>query len=196
MCVRQSIQGDELVEIVLKSALFVPDMNTNLLSVSQLTADGYHLKFTKEGISISSGRTKVLAKKINGLYVLDLKIPANVNAASSTDPDAVSLRACHEALAHIGINKVRQTLTAQGIPFIDDFDECDACLRGEQHKQPNRPKPDDVRASRPGRLWSDVCSATESSMSDRRHFLCIIDDHSRFRSVYFLKQKSELPACI
>ena len=189
-------QGDRLVELRLKSALYVPEMNTSLLSVSQLITEGYRLGFTEDGITISSGRTKILAKKSNGLYSLDLKIPVKVNAVNSPDPDAVSLRACHEALAHVGINKVKDTLTSQGIPFIDDFDECDACLRGKQHKQPNRAKPENVRAHRPGRLWSDVCSATENSMTGKRHFLCIIDDHSRFRSVFFIQNKSEVPQCV
>ena len=189
-------QGDRLVQLRLKSALFVPEMNTNLLSVSQLITEGYCLSFSKDGISISSGCSKVIAKRTNGLFVLNLEVPVKVNTARSEDPDVVSLRACHEALAHIGVNKVRQTLTEQGIPFVDDFDECDACLRGKQHKQPNRSKPDNARAERPGRLWSDVCSATEDSLTGKRHFLCIIDDHSRFRSVYFLKQKSEVPECI
>lgn len=189
-------QGDKLVEMKLRSALFVPGLNTNLLSVSQLSSEGYRIGFTKEGISISSGRVKVNAKIVNGLYVLDMKIPAKVNATEATPEESVSLKAAHDALAHIGIDKVKKTLSLQGIPFNDDFVECDACLRGKLHKQPSRSKPASARADRPGRLFADTCSATENSLTGKRHFLCITDDHTRFRSVFFLKQKSEVPQCI
>ena len=172
-------------------------MNTNLLSVSQLTAEGYRVRFNDDAISISSGRTKILAKKTNGLYVLDLKIPAQVIYASvASEEEAVSLRAAHEALSHVGIDKVRKTLKDLGLPFVEDMDECDACLRGKQHRQPSRSKPSSTRAERPGHLWADVCSATEMSMDGKKHFLCITDENSRFRSVHFLREKSEVAQCV
>lgn len=184
-------QGDKLVEMKLKNALFVPGMNVNLLSVGQLSTEGYRIGFTPDGISISTGRVKIIAKKSNGLYVLNIKAPARVNNAEASEEDAVSLRLAHETLSHISIDKVKKTLELQGIPYQDDFTECDACLKGKLHKQPSRPKPTFAKADRPGRLFADTCDTTETSLSGNRHFLCIVDDHTRFRAVYFLKHKGE-----
>lgn len=145
---------------------------------------------------MSSGRSKVTTKLCNGLYVLDVQTPVKIETVNIIEEGTVSLKECHEALAHIGIEKVKKTLKSSGIPFINDFVECDARLRGKQHRQPSRSKPDFARAEQPGRMYADTCDVTEYSINGNKHFLCICDDYCQYRCVYCIPSKKQVPECI
>lgn len=190
-------QGESLVKMRLKNALLVSGMNTNLISVSQMAADGYKVAFKENSITLSQGRVKARAPLQDGLFVLEVLKPAAINTlqtASTTPP--VSVKIAHEILAHVDKKKVMESLKLAGIPYTDDLVQCEACLKGKQHRQPSRSKPMDSRADKPGFIHSDTCAATETSISGNRYFLCLIDDFSRYRCVFFLKQKDQVADCI
>ncbi|XP_018494302.1 uncharacterized protein LOC108863978, partial [Galendromus occidentalis] len=60
------------VNIKLRDALYVPDMNTNLISVSKLTECGYKVSMNPERTLISTGQGRAVAECKEGLYILDI----------------------------------------------------------------------------------------------------------------------------
>lgn len=78
---------------------------------------------------------------------------------------------------------------------VDDF-FCEACVKGKQHRLPF-PKSDN-KAGKIGELvHTDVCGKMhETSFGGSRYFLLFKDDFSHFRTVYFMKEKSEVPKLI
>lgn len=187
-------QGNKTVELRLREALLVPGLATNLISASKLMSDGFKVSMKADGITLSNGKVKVLAPCENGLYVLRTIQPVETNNLQIKE--VISLREAHRCFSHIGKNKVKKILNHIGISYIDDLDICSACQLGKQHCQPNRTKPADARAHRPGFIHADTCSATETSLSGKKYFLCLTDDYSKFRAVYFLSRKDEVPDCI
>ena len=164
-------QGNRIVKLELKEALYVPRMNTNLISVSKLQEDKFELSFAskyKGNIAIAMGQDSAITRKQHGLCVITVIEPATVH----------------------------QTLDLIGIPYIDDMDTCAACQQGKQHKQPSRAKPKECRAVAPGFIQADTCKATEPSMGGHTSFLCLTDDFTHYRKVYFLKTPKEVPNCI
>lgn len=193
------LQGKRRMELILHNVLYVPKMNTNLISVSQLLEDGYKVSITKTRMAISAGHSKILAKKNQGLYLLNLEVSdkeAVTLQVESNNQDKVSLFECHKALAHLGKKRVEEFLRRNEIPYNDDMDICKACQQGKQHRQPSRTKPKSARATEPGEIYADTCTATENSLGGYKHFLVLTDSYSKYRKVYFLKSKSEVPDCI
>ena len=189
-------QGEKYVKLSLTKALYVPSISVNLISLGQIVNEGFTASVKKQDLVLSTGQVKVTAQYEDGLFVLHAqnRIEANVLSVSNGPP--ISLREAHEALAHIGKEGVKKTLNENGIAFYDDLAMCDACQKGKQHRQPSKSKPKDTGATSPGFIHADVCSATESSLTGKYHFLCLTDDYTKYRALFFLRQKDEVPDCI
>lgn len=68
------LSNDDVEEITISEVHYVPQISTNLLSVSQLTSKGYAVTFTKEGGKIIDryGNLAATATQVNGIYRLDI----------------------------------------------------------------------------------------------------------------------------
>lgn len=188
-------QSGERIILKLCDVLFVPRLRRNLVSVSKLTDDGYQIKVTTSSIDLISGEKVIQATRENALYVFKgvSVIEGNVAASKSSE---VSLKEVHEAFAHIGIQALKKMLVREGFIVKDDFNQCEACVRGKMHRSTYRSKPIGARANRPGYIHLDVCSVTPSSYGGANHFLTITDDYSRFRKVYCIQTKDQVPDCL
>lgn len=61
-------------KITLKNVLYVPDLKSNVISVSKITQNWYKLVFEKEKCMLScNGKTYLEAKKKNNLYEVELQ---------------------------------------------------------------------------------------------------------------------------
>lgn len=75
-------------------------------------------------------------------------------------------------------------------------DVCERCVRGKQCRTTYHFRP--YRAEKPGEvIHTDVCGPMENkSLGGTVYFLCFKDDWSKYRHVFFLSHKSEVPACL
>ena len=217
--------GERRVNLELKNVLLVPKIRKNLISVGQLTDAGYDVHIQKDELTIQKDEECIPVPKENGLYRLevteshplehrdsseesepDVRDEENENppecyrakAASNSDKvdGAVSLRSAHETLAHINKNAVKQFLQLQKIQFKDDLDQCKDCIMGKQTRVSDYSRPKAAKADSPGVVVADLCSPSIESIGGYKHFLLITDEFSKFRKVYFLKNKSETAGCI
>lgn len=79
---------------------------------------------------------------------------------------------------------------------MKSFFFCETCQLGKHHCSSF--KRSDSRAEKVRDLvHTDVCGAMqERSIGGSRHFVLFKDDFSEYRTVYLIKQKSEVPECI
>lgn len=201
--VTMAVQERNTTQILnLDNVLYVPNMRRNLISIGKLTDDGFtvtvcdaHIQFSKDAECILS------AGRDNGLYTiyaapLSDHDPGTQNASNALQTELtekVSLREAHRALAHIHIEKVKKYLVDAGIQFQDDLDNCTACMKGKLHKASYKGKPKESLATRIGTFHTDLCSPPEVSLGGSKHMLCLTDEYSSFRKLYFLKSKDETP---
>lgn len=78
-----------------------------------------------------------------------------------------------------------------GISVTEDKKFCGACAEGKQHRDSFRSQ--QQRATVPGELiHADLCGPMESaSLDGAKYFVCFTCDYTRYRWVYFLKEKLE-----
>lgn len=197
----------------LENVLFVPQLATNLISVSKLVESGLTVEFNSHGCSIYdskvSGNRLALVGCKNGIYkiscnivkplhnkVYSSKLLSNGQKTESTAV-AVSTRLWHRRLGHLGLRGMC-TLKGHvsGVMFQDSQDslkDCIPCLEGKLSTQPF-PKGEGKRSERPLELvHSDVCGPmSENSLGGAKYLVTFTDDHTRKTFGYLMKCKSEV----
>jgi len=182
--------------------LFVPELKSNLLSVSQLRRRAYRWTSTREGApSNLEGETLARATLVDRLYVLSplppttiLSPPAPAHLVNMVQGGAESL--WHERMGHPGTQALERVLKGdivRGLPkgLQAPNQVCQGCLQG---KQARKPFPGAARkTSQPLALvHADVCGPMHvPTVGGGRYILMVVDDASRHKSVYVLQKKSE-----
>ncbi len=189
--------GDKTSKIPVKNVLFVPSLESNLLSVKQLTKQGNTVIFKEESCTITRSNAVIAEAKIKGdLYQLDCNETANV-ARQMLHENCIHL--WHRRLGHRdpeAVKKLFERQLADGIKIdtCSEVAKCVSCLKGKMTRK-SFPKSSNHRANQPlDLIHSDVCGPMNTlTPSQKKYFLTFIDDYSRYTTVYLLHGKDEVP---
>ena len=190
----ETLVNNEWKKYYLKDVWYTPDVVKNLFSVPTAADKGLEYWLDQRSCRITkNGETVVVGKRHGGLYKLILKVippqsPAEVYVASRVD----SLQVWHERLGHQNKQYVEKYLKKHGITYTRDNQLCEACILGKQHRLSFGTRM--TTTVKPGELiHADVCGPMqEDSFRGYRYFVNFKDDFSKYRDVYFMKQKSEV----
>lgn len=189
----KSIVNNKEHNIVIKNAMYVPELTTNLLSVNQLIKNGNRVFFKEEICRIFDSNNKLIAEAESCNNVYRLKYNKEQQGMASL---AVTGSVLHRRFAHINykdLNMMHQGavegLTCSGKLSCDEL--CEVCCEGKQARLSfkntgNRAK------SRLEMVHADLCGPMEvPSLAGSRYFLLFEDDFTRMGFVYFLKNKDQ-----
>lgn len=182
-------------DIIVKDVLCVPNLSTNLLSVSQLIRNGNKVNFEGEVCYIRNRQDVLIGKAnlVNGVYKLDTKSESLVACSATT----LTSEIWHRRLGHINskdLNTMRNG-AVEGISYIDkaeiDKSNCITCCEGKQARLPFSHK--GKRCENVLEIvHADLCGPMEQvSLGQARYFLLFVEDYSRMAFVYFLKAKNQ-----
>ncbi|KAG7307913.1 hypothetical protein JYU34_006528 [Plutella xylostella] len=189
------VDGSEF-DITVKNVLCIPNLTTNLLSVSELIRNGNKVTFSEDICRIYN-RNNVLVGKaqlINGVYKLNIKQESLFVGTAMQETSML----WHRRLGHINskdLNSMKNG-AVEGISYpdkaeIDKF-QCVTCCEGKLARQPFSHKgtrSEDVLEM----VHADVCGPMETvSIGMSRYFLLFVNDYSRMSFIYLLKSKSEV----
>lgn len=161
--------------------LKIPDIATNLLSVSSICKRGHKVIFTADKCKVrdEGGKLVVSGTEEGGLY--RLVQPERTFLASGID------------LGHLNEASLKQLRqTSEGIEFPNDrLADCVTCLEGKQARHPFQKS--ETKASEVLELvHSDLCGPIEvPSLGGSRYFATFVDEASKRVVVYFLKTKNQ-----
>jgi hypothetical protein len=187
--------GQEWLETTLNEVLYVPELKMNLFSASCATDKGYNVTINQQNCifkKCDKEEVSALAYRKNNLFFMKFR-PGSVNSACVGSSNE-SLSDWHQKMCHQNIEQVKSVLTKFKVQCdVKNENEviCQSCLQGKSHKKPFPLSKD--RAQKAGQvLHMDLCGPMEtSSLGGARYYLLIKDDFTKFRTVYFLKNKSE-----
>jgi hypothetical protein len=197
------------VAVELRDVLVVPGLGRNLLSVRKVEDLGGRVVFGGDRTQIEAGGAVVPVQRVGGLYELTLHpreaaagargFAAPVGAAGSdqgvqTAYHLVAADLWHRRLGHRNMADIKRLGALDvGVPAGLGADgACDICQAGK-HSHASFSTPVVERAAeRLGLVHTDLCGPMEvESVGRSRYAICFTDDKTRFRWVYFLKQKSD-----
>jgi hypothetical protein len=172
-----------------KDVLYVPKLQSNLLSVSKIVEGGLNVQFGALGCSVKTQNreTQAIASRDGNLYWLRCK---TVHRSG--------LALLHQRMGHLNVQSLKifpSLVSGLDLPKLHgDFIliECEGCILGKQHRH-SFPKDGATRATKVLEIvHSNVCGPMKNiSLGGARYFLTFIHDFSRKMWVYPLKAKSE-----
>lgn len=208
-----AFNGTKWIRKHLENVLYVPDIHLNLFSQNTALDKGLQLTGDSEKCTFVRGNEVVaVAVRVKNFFKLRFKVVADGESyaaekeisdnkekalKSSIRHGKSSLYIWHQRFGHQNIEQVRRILKGLNIQFDDEKDFfCEGCVMGKHHRKPF--KGSQNRATGIGDLiHADVCGPMQQqSLGGSRYFVLFKDDCSSYRTVYFMKQKSEVPACI
>lgn len=192
-----TVVNKQKYSITIKNALYVPELATNLLSVSELIKNENTVIFEENCCKIYN-KEKVLvatADLINKVYRLNVDNSDKCLLASAT---TVSEEIWHRRLGHINYETLAKMKNGvvNGIVYKETGNKvnknCTVCCEGKQSRLSFQRK--GTRATTLlETIHADVCGPMETtSVGNSRYFVLFEDDYSRMVFVYFLKTKDEV----
>ena len=154
--------GDSFVHtcrnpIKLANVHFAPKFDANLMSISELTKDGFQVKFVNNEAIVSKGDEIFMrAKRINNLYKYFEPMESAFKAKTND---------WHSRLGHPCISRMRDLKEVLPNLDLNHSLDCLVCQTAKQRQQPYRPS--NNHKSRPLELiHADVCNAMGAVQDD------------------------------
>jgi hypothetical protein len=191
-------QNGEKVEITLNDVLFVPELETNLISVNKIVNNDFSVIFNDSGCKINFKNTNVaVAIKYGNLFKLKMA-EEKLNLVNVGHPFNCQ-HFWHRRFGHRDptvIGNILKNGLASGLDNIVDcgvHEKCEVCLRGKMARLSFPKQAQRKTTSILDLIHSDVCGPIEpTTPAGNRYFMTLIDDYSRFTTVYCIKKKSEV----
>ncbi|UYV69220.1 hypothetical protein LAZ67_6002864, partial [Cordylochernes scorpioides] len=192
-------------KMVVQNTLYVPDLRHSVLSVRQMIENGRKVVFNRSGCHIMDMKGKLLieGKKLGRLYYVQTtpSSPIDQNdhvSLASECKEELTLELWHKRLMHVNAYTIAKMAKNQSVRGLNCSpakpEKCEDCLIGKSyrlpflqhsHKEEKEIMPLDlVHADLMGPL--DVLS-----WGGAKYVLTIIDESTRYTSVFFLKNKGE-----
>lgn len=202
------------ITLALKNLLHVPSITKNLLSVSQFAKDNaVYFEFHPSTCLVKSqGSNQILLKGdlgSDGLYRFPniqvtqapasasvspfQSIPASNNLVVASNNHVDTYTTWHRRLGHAHENAIRSVLSLCNIPCssktVSDF--CNACCLGKSHRL-HAPLSNTVYYAPFELIHIDLWGPSPmQSNQGYLYYMSLVDAHTRFTWIYFLKLKSD-----
>lgn len=175
--------------ITVENVLYIPELSTNLLSVSKIAERGYTVCFRQSGCQVINKFDYVCADAVavGSLFKL---VEKSVNQGQSCNISSV---VWHKRMGHLSPKNLdRLKNMTKGIEYVPSksHTECEICPLGKATRLPF-PEVGTRASDILDLVHSDICGPMEElSLGKSRYFLTFIDDRSRKVFVCILKTKA------
>ena len=198
--------GDTENAIVIKKVLYVPHLGANLLSIAAETDLGSTVTFMDKKVLFKQGEKVEMTGERVGENLYHMAIapyPTQLDEALLVTKETDPVDHWHQRLAHTNYSNIHKMASLQLVDGLNlptpnnaPSTPCNGCAFGKMHKKSfsiGR-----SRGTHTGHLiHSDLCGPMQvSTPNGSRYFLLFTDDYSGWRTVYFLKNKSQTNECI
>lgn len=173
----------DTIRITLKDVLYVPSLNSQLISVKNIESADFNIIFKKGKVFIEKEGNGILFghRDANGQYICDF-CPCSDSALISTNDNEL----WHRRFGH----PCNQPLIHLGLPAPSSF--CEICARAKLSAIPAGKGPRKRETKPLLRIHTDTCGPIfPNTFTGEKYFMTITDDFSRFTEVRLLKSKSD-----
>lgn len=181
-------------KIQVRNVIYVPELSTNLISVSKMIQNGCSIQFNNDGCIILNRNDEKVANAnlINGMYKLNI-VTENAQAMPAVTENDMYL--WHQRLGHLNfkdVEKVPNCTTGVKLSPLKEDITCISCIEGKQNRE-SFPSVGSRATELLEVIHSDVCGPMQTaSLGGARYFVTFIDDFSRKVYVFTIKSKAEV----
>jgi transposase InsO family protein len=185
----------------LDDVYFIPRLTANIMSLGQLDEGGCPVHIDKGVLRIWDERRRLIARvrrSATRLYLLRLKLAKPVYLVARRSDEAWRW---HKRFGHLHFDALRKLAKDEMVRELPDIEHveqlCDCCVTAKQRRT-SFPAAAKFRAQDLLDLvHGDLCGPiTPATPGGCRHFLLLVDDHSRYMWVRLLSTKDEATAAV
>lgn len=193
----QLSQDSRIQTLSLSDVLYVPELDTDLISVSKLEDADIQLHFRQSRCFLAKGTQELgYAERSGSLYYLRAEYvpPEGAYLTSAQQDLSQGLDIWHRRFGHMSEARIRSMVNHGAITGIQitgpkPTGQCEACILSKQSAQPSPAR--DSRADRPfGIVHSDILFFGSTSFGGAKYGLSFIDEASGFTWVYAINDKT------
>ena len=195
-----TMNGNTRIRLLLHDVMFVPGLDTNLVSCAELIKQGYTISFCQDSCDIQkSGKLVATASLKNGLYVLNRKNCAqNDEVANLSSTSLKGIRLWHLRFGLVNTKSLKTMIRKElvhGISLSDKAvtgNDCDDCVKGKLPRLTMKSRT--LKAREIGEtVYSDVCGLVQvRSIGGSHYFVTFTDEYSGLQTVEILREKSDV----
>lgn len=181
-------------KILVRNVIYVPELSTNLISVSKMIKSGCSVQFTDNGCKILNKNYQKVADAnlINDMYKINI-IFENAQAMPAVVENDTFL--WHQRMGHLNftdMDKVPNCTTGVKLSPLKENTTCISCIEAKQSRQ-SFPSEGSRATELLEVIHSDVCGPMQTaSLGGARYFVTFTDDFSRKVYVFTIKSKAEV----
>ena len=208
---------NQVIPLTFQDVLYVKAARRCLVGENQLIELGWKIISDREGKHIMHETMTELGhlvvnttgglpcfRTVNADAVPDIGEEANENAQlaalaaeDSSGLDKPNLTEIHNLLGHLSHGKIESFLRREGVEYTRaDTQPCDTCTQTKMTRVSFRTKPMRGRATVLGHIHFDLCDPGTMTLGKTRYLLALTDEFSKYRKLYFLKNKSDTTEAI
>lgn len=209
-------QGNRI--ICIRNIFYIPTLRTNLLSVSQLTRNGYRISFEDKCAEITGKRNEIVAEgyEQDGVFLIEtvvsnnraMNVTANLRASDGKSLSekykekdkkqghSINKSLWHRRLGHVCekyLDLMKNKEVVRDLQFPSEpLKLCEPCVMGKLTETPHALIKESYARQPLELIHIDLCGPMPvGSLCGNRYIFVIVDDGSRYTSVYTLKSKDE-----
>lgn len=189
-------------DITFKEVLYMPNLDSSLLSVRKLTQKGLKVEFGASKCTVLNTDGKVLAEAVLSGNLYELSVAQDARLSKEVRHSESCQHTWHRRFGHREpgvLQRIKAEELSDGFQVTDCGirQVCEHCLQGKLSRIPF-PQMSNNRADRILDLvHTDVCGPMKCvTPGGCRYLMTLIDDYSRYTVVCLLRQKSEAAGCI
>lgn len=177
-------------EIILTDVLFVPKLETNLISVRKISKRGFRVEFLHDTCTLDMGENKsiLFGTFQNGLFRIN-----SYHACSTSHQKLKCVHEWHLRMAHRNINDI-MLMKSRGLKIKDCKCDnvCESCIYGKMTTTPF-PKDSEKAKQVLDVVVTDVCGYMPTeSIGKARYYVSFTDECSHYCEIYFIRHKDEV----
>jgi Reverse transcriptase (RNA-dependent DNA polymerase) len=200
--IKATLIGDVEIELVskeilvLRDCLYVPQLNRNIISLTQLISEGHNIQMTEDhivAIREDTGIETIKFKRDGDLYTLEGR-PYEASYIHAVTGVRADINHVHRIFGHIGETLLRKTARSLDWKLFGELQPCDSCLKVKARAKGVR-KQTRLNATKPGeRMFLDITGPFAPAMGGYTYWVMATDDYSRYRTSGFLLKKNAIDA--
>lgn len=184
------------MKITLTEVIYAPELEGSLVSIGKLSEKGVKAEFSEDKCKLMfNGKIFATANKTAGLYQLNLASEKSLMVGESKHNDEC-IHTWHRKLGHRdpeAIAEIERKGLATGMKMVKCGVRmtCECCVQGKMSR-PSFPSSAEKKSKEIlDIVHSDLCGPMTETPGGCKFYMTMIDDHSRYTVIYFLKAKSE-----
>lgn len=192
----------------LKNVLYVPQLKRNLISTGRLTEKRVAIVHIRDQCKIitddGNGPLLMIGSKYSGLWRLHIvasKSQSSANIVAATSPPVATrlVQKWHSRLGHVNFRTLLQMSSQERVDGLPQLTKpvsplCTGCIHGKHHRTVFSVNTERKRVPEPGLFFHCDISGPFQVQSHGGHsyFITFKDDHSSFRFVFFMADRTEV----